>query len=210
MDDFRTTSFASWKQTNQPKSWNDVVYAKKKLLYPSETWFNITSSLLLHGRNSSLVFFFRKSPTMEISSLHWAFEPHKRTCNSGYTVNGPATCQRSPSWWTGDQPISRTSELVLLEPVTTEGSLEHLSGEGLSKEGALSTSHPSANSILLLSFSSNLEDCSLQLAAVPFIVLCPKSPKWNVYWATLTFKHKERTRSRYFRHQALPSGHHYG
>ena len=66
--------------------------------------------------------------------------------------------------------LSRTSELGLLEPVTTEGSLEHLSGEGLSKEGALSTSHPSANSILLLSFSSNLEDCSLQLAAVPFIV----------------------------------------
>ena len=59
--------------------------------------------------------------------------------------------------------------------VNTEGSLEHLSGEGLSKEGALSTSHPSADSILLLSFSSNLEDCSLQLPAVPFIVLCPKS-----------------------------------
>ena len=147
---------------------------------------------------------------MEISSLHWAFEPHKRTCNSDYTVNGPSTCQRSTSWWIGDQPNSRTSELGLLEPVNTEGSLEHLSGEGLSKEGALSTSYPSDDSILPLSFSSNLEDCPLQLAAVPFIVLCPKSPQWNVYWATLTLNHKARTWSRYFRHQALPSDHHYG
>lgn len=150
-------------------------------------WFNITNFLLLDGKNSSLVFcflffFFRKSSTMEISSLHWAFESHKRTCNSDYTVNGPSTRQRSTSWWTGDQPNSHTSELGLLEPVNTEGSLEYLSGEGLSKEGALSTSHPSADSILPLSFSSNLEDCSLQLAAVPFIVLCPKSPKWNGYW----------------------------
>ena len=148
---------------------------KKKPLYLSETWFNITNSLLLDGRNSSLVF-SRKSPIMEISSLHWAFEPHKRTCNSDYTVNGPSTCQRSTSWWIGDQPNSRTSELGLLEPVNTEGSLEHLSGEGLSKERALSTSYPSADSIPPLSFSSNLEDCSLQLAAVPFYCPLPQIP----------------------------------
>lgn len=155
-------------------------------------------------------FFFSESPQL------WEFHHYIEPLNHTKEHATRATQWMVPPHVKGHPPdelatsLSRTSELGLLEPVTTEGSLEHLSGEGLSKEGALSTSHPSANSILLLSFSSNLEDCSLQLAAVPFIVLCPKSPKWNVYWATLTFKHKERTRSRYFRHQALPSGHHYG
>lgn len=144
MGDFRTSS-ASWKLDQPTENWNDVVYVKK-LLYPNEMWFNITNFLLLDGKNSSLAFFFffsfRKFSTMEISSLHWAFESHKEhaTRTTQWMVPPHVKVQYPDELATS---LTHTSELGLLEPVNTEVTGISLWG-GAFKGGAWSTSHPSS------------------------------------------------------------------
>ena len=155
---------------------------KKKILYPSEMWFNITISLLLDGRNSSFDF-FGKSPTMDISPLCWAFEPHghaTRTLKtrrvSDHMVNGPSTLQKSTSWWAGDHLNVWTGVPGAgVHTGVTRASLRGGHWEGLSKEWALSPVTCQLTPSYQLSLFSNFGNCPQQL--VPFIVLHHKIPQ---------------------------------